>query len=106
LQKHTEGYNKIITLSPMERARAVFKYEKIIFYINTTKKEIKKITIECLPTLAYKALELTYNKIDYDYKATNFSQPVRDLFISKNEQLLKNYSGYKLVDNRVSDNKN
>jgi hypothetical protein len=105
LAKETGGYNKIITLSPVERARNIFKYEKIIFYINSTKKEIKKISIECLPSLSYKAVELTYNKIDYDYKI-DLSKPVRDLFISKNEQLNKNYIGYKLADNRVSDKKN
>lgn len=97
-----EGYNKVVEMEPFERAKKVFQYRKIVFYINTETKSIKKIYLEFLPKSDYTSIELIYNKIELNYLKENFNSPVKKIFVSANNKLKGEYKDYKLVDNRVS----
>lgn len=97
-----EGYNKVVEMEPFERAKKVFQYRKIIFYINTETKSIKKIYLEFLPKSDYTSIELIYNKIEKNYLKGNLNSPVKKIFVSANNKLKGEYKDYKLVDNRVS----
>lgn len=96
-----EGYNKVVEMEPFERAKKVFQYRKIVFYINTETKSIKKIYLEFLPKSDYTSIELIYNKIEKNYLKENLNSPVKKIFVSTNNKLKGEYKDYKLVDNRV-----
>lgn len=96
-----EGYNKVVEMEPFERAKKVFQYRKIVFYINTETKSIKKIYLEFLPKSDYTSIELIYNKIEKNYLKENLNSPVKKIFVSANNKLKGEYKDYKLVDNRV-----
>lgn len=96
-----EGYNKIVEMAPVERATKVFQYRKVVFYINTETKTIKKIYLEFLPKFEYTGIELIYNKMELNYSKEDLNSPVKKIFVSANNKLKGDYKDYKLVDNRI-----
>jgi hypothetical protein len=100
-----DGYTKIVTLQPNALAAQKFSIKKIIFYINAEKEEAKKIRIDYAGEHRMDNVEITYNKIDYNYKQASLGSSVKDRFVNRKSQLLSNYKDYKLIDNRAKKNK-
>lgn len=103
LSETTDGYNKVVTITPEKRAQGLFKYEDVTFYINTKTQQVKKVHITFLPKLDYTGIDIVYNKIELNYQKENMKTPVKRLFVAADNKLKGGYKDYKLIDNRVKD---
>lgn len=90
---------KKIILQPNERARKYLKLEKMEVLYNPEKKWINKVVIDYTRKHEMKKTTVTYDEMNYDFKA-KMNKPVMDLIFARNNQLRSVYNGYQLIDNR------
>lgn len=95
-----DGYNKMITLIPNQKAKDYYQVDKITFYIDSKEKAMKKIILSYSSANKLESVELTYHKIDYYNKSQDLGKPVKPLFITTKGDLTPAYTEYKLVDTR------
>ncbi len=100
-----EGYDKIITMVPMEKWTNVYPYKRYAFYINTKEKAIKKVIIDFLPQYEFTKIELKYNKIELKYTKESLTDPVKNIVLTAGGQLNNTYKNYTLIDNRAKGSK-
>lgn len=96
-----EGYDKIVTMEPMEKWKKVYPYMRYAFYISTKEKAIKKVIIDFLPQYEFTKIELRYNKIELNYTKVSLMDPVKNIVLTADGKLNSTYKAYTLIDNRA-----
>jgi|GEM_PF-3104065 len=95
-----DGADRLVVLTPNEKARKIFGVRKVFFYINGKTRSIRKVQIEKTEAGPVDRIELIYHKIDLAYAGRPLKKPVRSLFVKGKSALLPAYSGYRLIDSR------
>lgn len=100
-----EGFNKVVIMQPMEKAKKVYPYKRFSFYINTEQKKLKKVVVEFPAGFEFTKMELIYNKIETQYTGEELNKTAKSKIVTGGNALNDQYTGYTLIDNRAVPNK-
>lgn len=95
---HTD---KRVTLKLRPGAERMLGISTVTMYIDTRNQEIRKAVIKPSGGGRVSSIEITFNRVDYDYQTSAFNRPIAEQFMSHQGTLLPRYQGYTLVDSRT-----
>lgn len=94
------GADRLLVLEPKTGTTKALGISRLLFYIDTKTKSIKKVTIEYPPGNEMESVEMTFRRVDFNYQATALKGRIRSIFIHGKSSLTPAYAGYRLIDNR------
>ncbi|PCH92738.1 MAG: hypothetical protein COB85_07815 [Bacteroidetes bacterium] len=98
-EKLVSGADILISLELNNKSKAAYKLERLDFYLDRSKRRIKKVITWNLPSDAVNHTIITWLELDYNHKMPDqLKGPVAAIFLDAEGRLQKPYGDFTLID--------